>query len=327
MAKNITQRRSPGSVQPFVTLNPSPVISTREPTIYDNYDPSTIWIQQYDESGTPVNSVWILASVQNGQAEWIKVSSSGGEGVFKNIFLPNTDTAQTQGVFYFNNDRWIIRYGSNNVFFGLDSGNTTLDLNSANENTGIGTGGLSSLTIGFGNSTLGRLAGHEIADGYRNSLFGAGAGITISSGFQNSAFGALALSNLIDGNNCIAIGNESGSSYTASEDHNICIGNNGITSDSGKIRIGNDIDHNESFIAGTMNVSKDIVSEQALFAQGESISPPAGIGISGTIETSQSTGNMNIKSTTTNPGDNTGYIKFYINGATVYVPYFTNIAP
>ena len=43
--------------------------------------------------------------------------------------------------------------------------------------------------------------------------------------------------------------------------------------------------------------------------------------------TSQSTGTLSIKSTTTNNGNNTGFLEMYIGGSKVFVPYFANIAP
>lgn len=85
MAKNLVQRRAPGSVQPFVSLNPAPVIANRAPNISDNYEPSTIWIEQVDNMGAPVNDIWILASTQDAVSNWIQVTGSGGFGVFNSL--------------------------------------------------------------------------------------------------------------------------------------------------------------------------------------------------------------------------------------------------
>lgn len=49
--------------------------------------------------------------------------------------------------------------------------------------------------------------------------------------------------------------------------------------------------------------------------------------LSNATNTTQSTGTLAIKSTTANPGNNAGFIKMYVGVTTVYVPYFTNIAP
>jgi hypothetical protein len=92
MANNITPRRAPGAKQPFVNLNPAPQNANRPPTIYDNYDPSTIWIQPVDTSGNPVNSIWINASTQNGAANWVQVAQQGGAGVFSSLTVTPGNT-------------------------------------------------------------------------------------------------------------------------------------------------------------------------------------------------------------------------------------------
>ena len=44
-------------------------------------------------------------------------------------------------------------------------------------------------------------------------------------------------------------------------------------------------------------------------------------------DTNLSSGALSIKSTTANPGNNAGFLKFYVGTNVVWVPYFTNIAP
>jgi hypothetical protein len=87
MANNAKPRRAPGSQQPFVNLNPQYQIANQAPTIYDNYEPSTIWIQQVDTSGNPVNEIWIMSSTQNGAANWIQVAQQGGAGFFTSLVV------------------------------------------------------------------------------------------------------------------------------------------------------------------------------------------------------------------------------------------------
>lgn len=322
MSSSITSRSALGAKQPFVTLNPAPVIARRAPTIFDNYEASTIWIQQFDTSGNKVNSIWILSSVQNGSANWIKVTPDGGDANFNNLFLPNTDTLQTQGIIYFGNDPWIIRYGNNNAFFGLDAGNTTLDfLAGSTQNTGIGVGSLNHLTLGFLNTAIGLDSGNLITEGYQNNLFGAGCGFNITTGFSNTGIGHDSLSSLITGNSVIALGVLAASNYIGAESNNICIGNKGLLGESNTIHIGDSDVHDQTFIAG------QVISSSSIFSSGDTSGVSGQVGFTNVIDTSQSSGNMNIKSTTTNTGINTGYIKFYVNGVIAYVPYFTNIAP
>lgn len=64
---------------------------------------------------------------------------------------------------------------------------------------------------------------------------------------------------------------------------------------------------NNSNIAGTLTLA------------GQSLTP-------NTI-TAISSGNLTVKSTTGNSGNNAGFIEMILNGQTVYVPYFSNIAP
>lgn len=53
----------------------------------------------------------------------------------------------------------------------------------------------------------------------------------------------------------------------------------------------------------------------------------ASTGLTNVTNSIQSSGEMVIKSTTTHPGTNSGYIKMYIDRHVVYIPYFEDIAP
>lgn len=64
---------------------------------------------------------------------------------------------------------------------------------------------------------------------------------------------------------------------------------------------------NNSTVAGTLTLG------------GTSLTP--------NTNTALSSGTLSIKSTSANPGDNAGFIEVLLNGSTVFVPYYTNIAP
>lgn len=51
------------------------------------------------------------------------------------------------------------------------------------------------------------------------------------------------------------------------------------------------------------------------------------IAITNQVNTVQGAGSLTIRSTTANSGTNTGFIKYYVGGNAVFVPYFANVAP
>ena len=76
--------------------------------------------------------------------------------------------------------------------------------------------------------------------------------------------------------------------------------------------------------AGTLSYQGLSFLSNALFAGTLTLS---GSALTGTVNTSLSTGTLAIKSTSANPGDNAGFLQCSINGAVAYIPYFTNISP
>ena len=115
-----------------------------------------------------------------------------------------------------------------------------------NENTADGTDAMSQNTTGSGNTAVGRSALFRNKSGDRNVAIGAQAMSAAEDADFNTAVGVKALNrsrNLFN----IGLGYSAGSQLTA--DHNICIGNDGQTTDSGTIRIGSS-DHVRAFIAG-----------------------------------------------------------------------------
>lgn len=356
MATNITQRRAPGATQPFVNLNPAPVTdANRAPTTFDNYEPSTIWIQSRDSAGTPVNEIWIMASTQDGSANWIQVAPGGGDATFTNITvtedatiggvirLPSTNVAGTQGVIYINNVRFISAVGADNAFYGSASGNFTT---TGSQLTGIGDSSLSSvtnavnvtavgansgasLTSGSNSTLIGRNAGVSISSGVQNTFVGSSSGVSVTVGQSNVALGFGTLAALVDGTGNLALGTQAGVGLTTNDSNNIVIGNNGIPGDNNTIRLGTPGGgHVNTFIAGNVDAELNVIATQGLFSQGDpGVGGLSETGITNVVDTTQGVGALTLLSTNGNSGTNTGFMKFYVNGVTVWVPYFDDIAP
>ena len=226
MATNIQDRRAPGATQPFVTLNPAPVIANRPPTIFDNYETSTIWIQQVNTNGNPVNEIWILASVQNGQANWIQIEA-GGDDTFDNLFLPNTNHGGTVGVIYFNNVPFFQNYDpitpGNSVFIGQDAGNFVMT-SPFGGNVGIGSSALHNITTGGHLTAVGEGAGASLTTGVNCTFIGQAAGISASTGSYNTVVGCQSYNGteeLPTGSNNSILGAETGSSLTTGENNTL----------------------------------------------------------------------------------------------------------
>jgi hypothetical protein len=103
-------------------------------------------------------------------------------------------------------------------------------------NTGTGAGALFNNTIGTGNT----------ANGFQALNFNTGSG--------NTAIGYKALLHNTTGANNIALGTLAGTAVTAGDD-NIDIGNFGFAGESGTIRIGDNLLHTATFIAGISGVT------------------------------------------------------------------------
>jgi len=161
MAKNLVQRRAPGSVQPFVSLNPAPVIANRAPTADDNYESSTIWIQQVDTSGVPVNTIWILASVQNSVANWIEIAPGSGAGNFTSLTV-NPGPVDFTGDFTQEGDADINveGAGTTNINTGTATGDVTIGNATGEPDITIVTGAAGSLQL----NVAGQLGAASIQD-------------------------------------------------------------------------------------------------------------------------------------------------------------------
>jgi trimeric autotransporter adhesin len=187
---------------------------------------------------------------------------------FNFLALPDTNNPLTQGYISFGTDPAIAFYGgvaSQNIFLGVLSGNAA---NTGTQNTALGYGTLDSLTNGTINVAIGNLAMPNLTTGSANVAVGqaalnalvdassnvavgqgALASLTTGSG-ANVAVGPGALSNIGSGFLNTAIGNNAGSALTANDSLNLLLANNGVTGDSGTIRIGNGAFHNLCYVAG-----------------------------------------------------------------------------
>lgn len=161
-----------------------------------------------------------------------------------NLTLPNTNAAGTEGEITFGGNRWISNFGTSNTFVGGSSGNTTLTVLSAIENTACGTNALPAVTTGAGNTMIGQ-----------------GAGLLITTGSNNVSVGDTSLNALLTGGENTCLGTNAGGAYVAAESSNICIRNDGTLGDSNIIRIGTTGggagQQNKCFIAGTTGVTPD----------------------------------------------------------------------
>lgn len=148
--------------------------------------------------------------------------------------------------------------GSDNIFIGENSGNYTLTVEDADDNTGIGHDALKSLTTGRANTCIGSGCGDAITSGNNNTFMGVGtggslttansstgvgtgvmAGLTIGSnntgvgstclndvteGFQNTGVGNNALAKQVLGDRCVAVGYKA--LYRNTDSDNVAVGDN-----------------------------------------------------------------------------------------------------
>jgi hypothetical protein len=130
---------------------------------------------------------------------------------------------------------------------------STLNVTDANNNTLFGSGsGPAAAPTGVNNSAFGGAALGSITSGIQNSSFGTFSLSFLLNGNLNCACGFSSLINLTSGSGNIALGNLAGQNYNGAESNNISIGNQGVTGESGVIRIGDAITpiQTSCFIAG-----------------------------------------------------------------------------
>lgn len=146
-----------------------------------------------------------------------------------NLKLPTTSA--TVGQVQINSVPVLQTYGTHNTFLGADAGNFTLTVANASNNVGVGAGALNDLV-----------------------------GTAASQGYANVALGSYALSTGTEIAGCIALGYNSGTNYTTTENSNIVINNLGVTGESNVLRFGAGTGTtlgklNKAFISGIYGIS------------------------------------------------------------------------
>lgn len=134
--------------------------------------------------------------------------------------------------------------GSGNSAFGSGA----LQLNTSNSNSAFGTVALATNSTGDFNAAFGAQALNANDTGVENTALGTSA-LLQSTDNNNTAVGSSALSALATGSNNIAMGQLAGSVLGAGS-NNMYIGNQGAVSESATIRIGTNLTHTATFIAG-----------------------------------------------------------------------------
>lgn len=115
--------------------------------------------------------------------------------------------------------------------------------------TAVGNQALYSNTTGYGNVAVGPMTLLNNTIGHQNDAYGSLALQNNVSGNRNSAIGHFALSGNTTGSNNVAVGFNAGSSLDVGDD-NVDIANDGMTGESGTIRIGTQNIQTSAYIAG-----------------------------------------------------------------------------
>ncbi len=126
--------------------------------------------------------------VKDNANEFLSVDQvTGNLKLFRNLVLPIS--SQTTGAIYIGTNRILNTYGINNLFWGSNSGNFTLNTSISRENVAIGSNTMKSLTTGYENTAVGSSALSEVTTGKYNSAFGSISLMKNTTGDNNSAFG------------------------------------------------------------------------------------------------------------------------------------------
>lgn len=144
-----------------------------------------------------------IFSVTNGTTSLFSVLQSTGQVRIANTLRLEHATGPSTGVLYIGGFSFMHTMGGSNTFLGEHAGNFTM---TAQFNTGLGSGSLTSLTSGSNNSALGfgSLSGNT--SGKDNTAGGFGALRFNTTGNFNSAFGSLSLRNNTTGSFNTAFG-------------------------------------------------------------------------------------------------------------------------
>ena len=128
--------------------------------------------------------------------------------------LPNT--TPFAGVIGIGGSAFLHSMGSRNTFVGTSSGNMTMTVANATDNTGVGFGALFRATTGNSNAAFGAGSLSFNTTGSSNSAVGQNALGNNTTGSANSAFGQFALQNNLAGVNNTAFGNSALQNNTVS---------------------------------------------------------------------------------------------------------------
>jgi Chaperone of endosialidase len=135
-------------------------------------------------------------------------------------------------------------------------GRLTLSPNTTgSQNTALGSGALLGNTVGVNNSAVGFHALAANTDGGYNAALGWGALALNTSGGTNVAIGWDALDSITTGNGNIAIGPGAAQFVSGDGSNNIEIGNLGVSSDNGVIRIGDLVTQRFFFAGGIRGIT------------------------------------------------------------------------
>ncbi|MEO8211137.1 MAG: tail fiber domain-containing protein [bacterium] len=158
-----------------------------------------------------------LFLIKDASNNYLSLSQSTGQiNILKTLRLENT-TSSSQGVIFKGSDRFLHNFGSNNIFFGVNSGNFTLT--GASDNIGIGQSSLFNLTTGDANTAVGHLTLNSNTAGYFNTAVGYQSLKFNNSGNSNTGIGHLSLYSNTTGNYNSAIGDISLYSNTTGDDN------------------------------------------------------------------------------------------------------------
>lgn len=169
-----------------------------------------------------------------------------------NLKIPATITSGEEGVIISGGFPFISNYGLYNTFVGQQSGNTTL---TGSSNSSLGAFCLASLTTGVLNTAIGAGALSLITTSSSNCAVGHESLWILVSGSDNVAVGELAGGQLLTGSGNVLLGMQAGYGYDSSESNNVNIANQGMTGDSGIIRIGTSGHQDSCFVSGISGVS------------------------------------------------------------------------
>jgi hypothetical protein len=305
----------------------APIVSQRAPSSNDKAPIGTIWVDK------PLNDAYILTSIVANTATWI--GAGGGSGTFSSITVdPGDITVVTGDV--------ILDAGDITVTLGdivVDAGDITATLGAIEAGTTVtaGTGVIATtgdITATAGNfvATAGGVDAFTSVTAGTDLIATAGDAIvllgdvTVSVGDVVATLGAVSAGTTVTagtgitattGNIVASAGNVSAVALESSS---------GITAGTGVSITTGDL----TVVAGDISASVlGSITGGTLYASADLGGVGGTTSLSNEIDSTQGVGVLSILSTNGNSAPNTGggFLKFYQGATTIYVPYFTNIAP